>query len=186
MAIVVIEDRKVLAVKKADFQKEKLEEFLQKSIAENPEIVDLKQLDENIRPLILGTEFDSIDVLGIDQYGNIYIIETKLFKNPDKRLVVAQVLDYGASLWRDYGNETREAAEEFWDKVEQGEVGTLPIFRDICAAASRIRFSLWQNKSERQTPFPICRKHGRERGMGMATFLGGLRENRGSNQATPM
>jgi hypothetical protein len=27
-------------------------------------------------------------------------VETKLYKNPDKRTVVAQALDYGASLWR--------------------------------------------------------------------------------------
>jgi hypothetical protein len=119
VAIVVIEDQKVLTVKKADFQKEKLEEFLQKSIADNPEIIDLKELNEDLIPLILGTEFDCVDVLGIDQYGNIYVIETKLFKNPDKRFVVAQVLDYGASLWRDYGNGTREATEEFWGKAKQ-------------------------------------------------------------------
>jgi predicted glycosyltransferase involved in capsule biosynthesis len=28
------------------------------------------------------------------------VIETKLYKNPDKRMVVAQALDYGALLWR--------------------------------------------------------------------------------------
>ncbi|MFA5696444.1 MAG: hypothetical protein WC917_03275, partial [Bacilli bacterium] len=28
------------------------------------------------------------------------VVETKLYKNPDKRTVVAQALDYGASLWR--------------------------------------------------------------------------------------
>jgi hypothetical protein len=33
------------------------------------------------------------------------LIETKLFKNPDKRTVVAQVLDYGASLWKNYSPE---------------------------------------------------------------------------------
>ena len=35
-----------------------------------------------------------------DQKGNIYVVETKLLRNPDKRIVVAQALDYGASLWR--------------------------------------------------------------------------------------
>ena len=43
-----------------------------------------------------------MDAIGIDKDGDIYCIETKLYKNPDKRLVVAQVLDYGASLWRSY------------------------------------------------------------------------------------
>ena len=42
--------------------------------------------------------------MGFDRDGEIYIIETKLYKNPDKRLVVAQVLDYGASLWNSYSD----------------------------------------------------------------------------------
>jgi hypothetical protein len=46
------------------------------------------------------TNSGPIDALGINKDGEIYIIETKLYKNPDKRLVVAQVLDYGASLWQ--------------------------------------------------------------------------------------
>ncbi len=33
---------------------------------------------------------------------NIYVIETKLYKNPDKRTVVAQALDYGAALWKHF------------------------------------------------------------------------------------
>jgi hypothetical protein len=60
---------------------------------------------------VLAREFPTasgpIDVLGVDRDGEIYCVETKLYKNPDKRLVVAQVLDYGAALWRtyrDFGN----------------------------------------------------------------------------------
>jgi hypothetical protein len=40
-----------------------------------------------------------IDILSIDHDGEIYIIETKLYRNVDKRHVLAQVLDYGAALW---------------------------------------------------------------------------------------
>lgn len=36
----------------------------------------------------------------VDEDGNLYVVETKLYKNPDKRTLVAQALDYGASLWR--------------------------------------------------------------------------------------
>jgi hypothetical protein len=49
-----------------------------------------------------------IDALAVDQFGNIYLIETKLYKNPDKRLVLAQVLDYGAALWKGFAD-----ADEF-------------------------------------------------------------------------
>jgi len=79
------------------------EDYLQKYIYDNPETVPLYEINENLRICILAREVPTnsgaIDALGIDQDGNIYIIETKLYKNPDKRLVVAQVLDYGASLW---------------------------------------------------------------------------------------
>ena len=45
-----------------------------------------------------------IDAVGIDRDGEIYLVETKLYKNPDKRNVVAQVLDYGASLWKSHSD----------------------------------------------------------------------------------
>ena len=84
------------------------ENYLQEYIYNNPEVLPLEQIDEEIYLLIVAREFSTssgpIDALGLDQSGNIYIIETKLYKNPDKRKVLAQVLDYGASLWRTYGD----------------------------------------------------------------------------------
>ena len=84
------------------------EDYLQKYIYDNPESLPLYEIKEDIRLLIVSREFPTnsgpIDALGIDKDGEIYIIETKLYKNPDKRLVVAQVLDYGASLWRGYND----------------------------------------------------------------------------------
>ncbi|MEI6185963.1 MAG: hypothetical protein WCP43_02035 [Dehalococcoidia bacterium] len=78
---------------------------LQKFILENPDSIPLYDIKEDIRLLILCPEFPTktgpIDLLATDQEGEIYVIETKLYKNPDKRLVIAQVLDYGTSLWRD-------------------------------------------------------------------------------------
>lgn len=79
------------------------ENYLQEYIYNNPDAVPVYEINEDIRLLILAREFNTqsgpIDALGVDQDGNIYLIETKLYKNPDKRTVVAQVLDYGASLW---------------------------------------------------------------------------------------
>lgn len=84
------------------------EDYLQKYIYNNPESLPLYEIKEDIRLLIVSREFPTnsgpIDALGIDKDGEIYIIETKLYKNPDKRLVIAQVLDYGASLWRGYND----------------------------------------------------------------------------------
>ena len=83
-----------------------LEDNLQQFIYDNPESIPLYDIKEDIRLLILAREFPTasgpIDAIGVDRDGEIYLVETKLYKNPDKRLVVAQVLDYGASLWKTF------------------------------------------------------------------------------------
>ncbi len=84
------------------------EDYLQQYITENPDSIPLYDIKENIKLLIIAREFSTnsgpIDAIGIDQDGQLYIVETKLYKNPDKRRVVAQVLDYGASLWKYFGD----------------------------------------------------------------------------------
>jgi hypothetical protein len=81
-----------------------LEDNLQQYIYDNPGSIPLYDIDEDTRLFIAAREFGTrsgpIDALGFDSSGNIYVVETKLYKNPDKRTVVAQALDYGASLWR--------------------------------------------------------------------------------------
>jgi len=81
-----------------------LENRLQEYIYDNPESIPLYDIKDDIQLLILAREFGTnsgpIDAVGIDRDGEIYLVETKLYKNPDKRTVVAQVLDYGASLWK--------------------------------------------------------------------------------------
>jgi hypothetical protein len=83
------------------------EDLLQELIYKFPETIPLDDMKDkkNVRLLVLAREFPSgsgrerIDALGVDREGDLYLIETKLDKNADKRQVVAQVLDYGASLW---------------------------------------------------------------------------------------
>lgn len=92
---------KAVSVEKSSFDRE---DYLQQYIYQNPESIPLSQLKENIRLLILAREFPTnsgpIDAIGIDRDGDLYIVETKLYKNADKRTVVAQALDYGAALWK--------------------------------------------------------------------------------------
>ena len=84
------------------------EDELQQYIYENPESIPLYDIKEDIPLLIVAREFPTqsgpIDAVGIDKEGELYLIETKLYRNADKRHVVAQVLDYGASLWRHYSD----------------------------------------------------------------------------------
>lgn len=82
------------------------ESDLQKYVLQNSDIIPISDIDEDNRLLVITKEFPTsvgpVDAIGVDQRGQIYLIETKLYKNQDKRKVVAQVLDYGASLWKNY------------------------------------------------------------------------------------
>ena len=104
--------------KKIEKMQIKREDYLQKYIYENPDSIPLYEIKEGIRICVLAREVPTnsgfIDALGLDSDGDIYIIETKLYKNPDKRLVVAQVLDYGAALWKSSTN-----MESFIDFLEK-------------------------------------------------------------------
>jgi hypothetical protein len=79
------------------------EEYLQAYVHNNPDVLPLDELKDNLRLLILAREFNTasgpIDALGVDADGEIYIIEAKLNKNADRRRIIAQALDYGAALW---------------------------------------------------------------------------------------
>jgi len=106
MAIIISQNGKnAVKVERSTFDKE---DFLQRYIYENPESIPLYDIKEDIRLLILAREFQTssgpIDALALDRDGEIYIIETKLFRNADKRTVIAQVLDYGAALWKHSGD----------------------------------------------------------------------------------
>lgn len=113
MAIIISENGKnAERIKESQFG---LEDKLQQYIYDNPDAIPLYDIDEDTRLFIAAREFSTksgpIDALGFDASGNIYVIETKLYKNPDKRTVVAQALDYGASLWRhatDFDNFTSQ------------------------------------------------------------------------------
>lgn len=102
MAIIISENGK--NAKRVDESQFGLEDRLQQYIYDNPDAIPLYDIDEDTRLFIAAREFSTksgpIDALGFDANGNIYVVETKLYKNPDKRTVVAQALDYGASLWR--------------------------------------------------------------------------------------
>lgn len=102
MAIIISKNgRNAIKLNKTPFG---LEENIQQYIYNNPESIPLYDIKEDIQLLILAREYSTqsgpIDAIGIDKEGEIYLVETKLYKNPDKRTVVAQVLDYGASLWK--------------------------------------------------------------------------------------
>jgi NTP pyrophosphatase (non-canonical NTP hydrolase) len=81
---------------------------LQQYIHDHPEAIPVYDIQADKRLFVAAREFFTesgpIDALAFDGDGDIYIVETKLYANPDKRRVVAQMLDYGASLWKHFGS----------------------------------------------------------------------------------
>lgn len=136
MAIIISKDGK--NARRIDKIPIEQEGYLQNYIHENPEALPVYEISEYIKLLIIAREFPTksgpIDALGIDKDGEIYIIETKLYKNPDKRKVVAQVLDYGAALWAGYtyfNDFYREANRQVHDKFGLDLEAKLSEFFDL-------------------------------------------------------
>lgn len=79
------------------------EKQLQEYIADHPESIPLYEIEDDIAVAVAVKEFtvdgEYIDALAFDQNGKVYILETKLDQNTDKRQVIAQTFDYGAALW---------------------------------------------------------------------------------------
>lgn len=102
MSIIVSKNNK--DAKRLDKLEFKQEKDIQQYIYNNPDAIPIYEINSDIRLFVAAREFQTnsgpIDALAFDQNGNIYVVETKRFHNPDKRRVVAQALDYGASLWR--------------------------------------------------------------------------------------
>jgi len=92
---------KFVVLEESDFD---AETALQEAIKQNPEVIPIVDLDLG-QVVVVGRETPvpagAIDLLLVDAEGQVIIVETKLSRNPElRRQVVAQVLDYGASLWR--------------------------------------------------------------------------------------
>jgi hypothetical protein len=80
------------------------EDYMQEYIQNNPDAIPVYEIQKDKKLFVakreLKTNSGPIDALAVDGDGDIYIVETKLQKNSDRRKVVAQALDYGAALWK--------------------------------------------------------------------------------------
>lgn len=89
---------------RTEFDREK---DMRDMLLKHPEMIPVYEIEEDIKLLTIKREMrvaekesdKFADAVAVDKKGSIYLVETKLFRNPDKRQVVAQVLNYGASLW---------------------------------------------------------------------------------------
>ncbi len=102
---------RVEAMPKSDLD----ESWLQHLIFEHPEILPVREFDDSAQDIVsvareLSTAVGSIDGFFIAPNGTIVIVETKLWKNPEKhRTVVAQIIDYAKELCKWTYDELDEA-----------------------------------------------------------------------------
>lgn len=80
------------------------ERWLQESLFKSPEALPIKEISPNTGPLIpiameVETGAGPADILYVTPTGQVVLIETKLWRNPEaRRTVVAQILDYAKSI----------------------------------------------------------------------------------------
>ena len=132
MAIIVSKNgHKAHKVERSTFDKE---DDLQRYLRDNPEALPIDQIRDGASLVVLAREYATesgpIDILAADDQGRLYIIETKLYRNPDKRKVVAQVLDYGAALWRhssdfsEFRTDLSEQVQRQWSTSLEDQIAT--------------------------------------------------------------
>jgi len=123
MPIIISDEEGTRKIEESKFEREsKLQEY----IYDNPEVLPIEEIEDEIPFIIVAREVPTnsgpIDAVGLDVNGNIYVIETKLYNNSDKRKVIAQALDYGAALWKhtnDFGEFMRNLRDHYRDKFDQ-------------------------------------------------------------------
>ncbi len=80
------------------------EDWLQRLLYQHAELLPVEEFDDSLAPAIgvareLYTERGPIDLLYVSPSGGLILVETKLWKNPEKhRVVVAQLIDYAKEL----------------------------------------------------------------------------------------
>jgi hypothetical protein len=82
------------------------EKWLQGTLFEHPDILPINSIDPSFGPLIplcreMKTDVGPVDIVYINPFGRITLVECKLWRNPQaRREVVAQILDYASSICR--------------------------------------------------------------------------------------
>ncbi|MCF7920052.1 MAG: DUF4268 domain-containing protein [Candidatus Cloacimonetes bacterium] len=80
------------------------EASIQELVFKYPSCLPISEIDESFNPVLpvcteLNTPVGPLDILMVSPSGELIIIETKLWKNPEaRRVVVAQILDYAKEL----------------------------------------------------------------------------------------
>ena len=127
------------------------EQTIQQLVFDHPDCLPISDIDEAFNPLVpvcmeLHTAVGSVDILMVSPNGEICIIETKLWRNPEaRRKVVAQILDYAqeVSSWtyedlqREVNRRLGRKGNSLFELVKSAHVELLQVESDFVDAVSR-------------------------------------------------
>ncbi len=131
---------------------EKTEEWLQDVIFKNHIVLPVNEFDESFYPLIpLGREVitprGNIDILFVSPYGKLTLVETKLWKNPEKhRTVVAQLIDYAKEVSKWTYDELSDAVLKSSRSLGKSEKRNVEQATKIHAENAGLDFSDFQDR----------------------------------------
>ncbi len=146
-----IDDGKVELLK----QIEALDEAsIQELVFKYPECLPISDIDESFNPVIpicteLSTPVGPLDIFMVTPTGELIIIETKLWRNPEaRRVVIAQILDYAKELskwtYEDLQRETnrrlKSTGNTLYKMASEGDSNLLLEEKDFIDTISRNLF----------------------------------------------
>ena len=111
------------------------EHFLQKLIRENPEILPIAEIEPSFSPPIsVGYEVDSgsgpMDNLLLSPQGNLTIVETKLWRNPEaRREVVGQIIDYAKDVTKWTFEDLDRKVRDYQKQYHQSNEGVIEVLK---------------------------------------------------------
>jgi len=136
-------------------QLQKYEKFdevtIQNLIFNNPQCLPISDIHESFNPVIpvckeLNTTVGPLDILMVSPNGDLTIVETKLWRNPDaRRIVIAQILDYAKELsnWsyedlqREINRRLGTKGNKLYDLVKSTHSDLVPPESDFVDSVSR-------------------------------------------------
>jgi hypothetical protein len=124
---------------------------IQELIFNNPNCLPISDIDESYNPVTpvcmeLNTTVGPLDILMISPNGELTIVETKLWRNPEaRRKVVAQILDYAKELsnWtyedlqREINKRLTKKGNTLYDLVKEAHEDLVPPESDFVDSVSR-------------------------------------------------
>lgn len=124
---------------------------IQELLFKHPECLPISDIDESFNPVVpvcteLNTPVGPLDILMVTPNGELTIVETKLWRNPEaRRVVVAQILDYAKELsnWsyedlqREINRKLSRKGNTLYEIAKAGNSGLVPEECDFVDSVSR-------------------------------------------------